>query len=616
MKELINIVNSKFQAVIDELKNQKNTLETKLKRIIEDIDKKVIIASKYKEDVEKSNNNISDLENEISKLKTDLKELQDKFESAGFTGIVEAANKEINGKIIDNNTKISEEKEKIKNYQDEVQNLKDELTTMKESKHNLEKELNNTNVALNYYSSRIDDITIYAIENSDKLEDYNKEPEEEPTEEVVNKDIDGDIFKDIDEIATGDKEISDEELNELLNHKYEDEEEESEEDKLTKTQMLDDVISKTQEIINNTKTEDDFVSLLDEDEENNVEEVTEEVTPVEEIKEAEEETPSEEPLVESDIVEEPTEEVIEEKEEPVSEDTSEIVEVKYEEEKQDEGLVEEPLVEETMPFDSTTVPVEESTEIVEDQPMEPVVEEQVEATVPVEEVKEESDVEKVPELTTVNFDAPIETEEKKSSNTFIPETDEVKETIDKLGLKYDMFDDNLKKITSIDYDNALRIIECLDLHFIDTDNIYKYPQILVTMKPDTLDKILDLLEQAGCVSSTFDYIFKYIDKIDMPLLQSKVKAKTDCIIGVLYDSIHNLDLRNISEVFSLTDEEAKMLESKVDAREYNLMCSFSDVVKANYDTLDGYHVADIKKCFTEHPKRFLLNPDVFDTILG
>ena len=62
MKELINIVNSKFQAIIDELKNQKTTLEEKLKRVAEDIDKKVIIASKYKEDVEKSNNIISDLE--------------------------------------------------------------------------------------------------------------------------------------------------------------------------------------------------------------------------------------------------------------------------------------------------------------------------------------------------------------------------------------------------------------------------------------------------------------------------------------------------------------------------------------------------------------------------
>lgn len=72
MKELINIVNSKFQAVIDELKSQKTTLEDKLKQVIEDIDKKVIVASKYKEDVEKSNNTISDLEKEIESLKKDL----------------------------------------------------------------------------------------------------------------------------------------------------------------------------------------------------------------------------------------------------------------------------------------------------------------------------------------------------------------------------------------------------------------------------------------------------------------------------------------------------------------------------------------------------------------
>ena len=217
MKELINIVNSKFQAVIDELKDQKNTLEAKLKRIIEDIDKKVIIASKYKEDVEKSNNIISDLEKKIDGLKKDLQDLHDKFESAGFKEIIEAGNKEINGKIIEHNTKISEEKENIKRYQDEVQNLKDELATLKDSKHNLERELSNTETALNYYSSRIDEITIYAIENSDKLDKYKSKEEvekeiEEPTEEVESKDIDGSIFNEIDEISTGNKEISEEEL--------------------------------------------------------------------------------------------------------------------------------------------------------------------------------------------------------------------------------------------------------------------------------------------------------------------------------------------------------------------------------------------------------------------
>lgn len=567
MKELINIVNSKFQAVIDELKSQKTTLEDKLKQVIEDIDKKVIVASKYKEDVEESNNTISDLEKEIESLKKDLQELHDKFEASGFKAIVEAGNKEINGKIIENNTKISEQKENIKRYQDEVQNLKDELTTLKDSKHSLEKELNNTTIALNYYSTRIDELTIYAIENSDKLSDYVKTKEQAETtdeeEDFVNKDIDGEIFKEIDEISAGNKELSEEELNELLNTKYnEDEEEEDEEEELSKTQMLDDVISKTEEIIKSAKDEDEFLSLLDDDKETEtLEEPKEEKT------------------------EEPVEEEI--KEIKAEEPTEEIEEIKVEDVKPEEDEIEE----------IETIPEETK-------------EEEIEEIVHQEETKEEVKDDVMSNLTTVSLDSIVNTTSSK-----VEANDEVKDTIEKLGLKYDKFDDKISKLSHIDYDNAVRIIDCLDLHFIDTDNIYKNPSILVTMRPDVLDKVLDLLELVGCAPSTFNYIFKYLDKIDVNKLEEKAKTKTDSVITLLYDVIHSVDIKNISEVMGLSEEGAKMLESKLDAKDYNVMCGFSDVVKANYDILNNYHINDINKCFTEHPKRFLLNPDIFETIL-
>ena len=356
-----------------------------------------------------------------------------------------------------------------------------------------------------------------------------------------------------------------------MSNKYEEDEEKSEEDEeaeLTKTQLLDDVISKTQEIINNASVDEDYLSLLDENKE-------EEAT-----SETQEET-TEEPV---------SEEITEEVDEQPEDDVEEVVE---------EQPVEEEKVEE--------IPAEEENVV---ETTEEVVETTEEA---IEEKNEETPVNSVPELTAVDFDALDNKVEEKVETT--DEDDEVKNIINKIGLKYDLFDSSIKKIKNIDYNNALRIVDCLDLHFIAVDNIYKNPQILITIKPDVLDKVLDLLEGLGCVASTFDYIFKYIDKIDVEKLEMVPSTKTDCIINILYDVIHNLDLKSISDVLGLTDEETKTLEANLDAREYNVMCGFTDVIKANYDTLNGYHIADINKCFTEHPKRFLLNPDVFDTIL-
>ena len=123
MKELINIVNSKIQAVVDELKAQKQLLEQKLKTVDTDIEKKVEAAANCKNSVEEASNAISLLEDDINKLKTDLQELHDKFDSAGFKELIEAGNKEINGKIIENNTKIAEQQELIRRYSEEAQSI-------------------------------------------------------------------------------------------------------------------------------------------------------------------------------------------------------------------------------------------------------------------------------------------------------------------------------------------------------------------------------------------------------------------------------------------------------------------------------------------------------------
>ena len=505
MKELISIINDKLFKIIDELKEQKSTLETKLASIKDEIDNKVKVASEYKDNVEKSNNIISDLESKILKLKQDLQELHDKFEAAGFIELIEAGNKEINGKIIEYNSKIDAEQENINKLQDEASNLKDELITLKDSKENIENELHNTIIALNYYSSKIDEMTLFATENSDKLDEFTEEDDSNiSTDDIdVEKIIDGTIFEEIDSITTEDKDLSDEDIENILNSddeedKKEEVKEEVKEEDLSVTQELNDVINQTNELILNEPVlnnaeEEKFLSQLNEDEEEKND------------------------LVKLDL--------------SALDDNNE--EVKTEE---------------------------------------------------TDETKEESN--------DVDVDSVLR----------------------EIGLDPSSFVEDTSKLSHINVNNATKIINTLDKHFIDINNIYAYPSILMTIKDDVLNNILNKLEELGCIPSTITYIFKYLDKIDLDKLLS-YNGQTTSIINVLDDVIPEMDKKDIVKEIGLTEQEGEVLKSKLTEEELDVMNTFPEIVKTNYNTLKSLNINELNKCFTEHPKRFMDNPDIFESML-
>ena len=491
MKELINSINAKFQTVIAELKSEKDSLEVKLANIKKSIDEKVQIASTYKENVEASNKTISDNELEIEKLKRDLQELHDKFESAGFKEIIEAGNKEINGKIIEYNTLIEEKQYNIRKLQEEASTLKDELVKLNESKASIESTLNSLNSAIGYYTAKINEMIDYADRNYDKLDEYESDDSDTQgllsTDDIKNAEslIDSKIFDEIDEISTGKKELSDDELNTILSEPKEEEKEEVVEEQPTTTQTLDEVINQTQDILEKNKEEKIDLSLLGiEDDDDDVE-----------------------PLV---------------------------------------------IEEEVHPNYQTA-----------------------------------------------------------------PQDSNLQDKIKGIGLDPGLFVNNsLANLKgNINVENGKRIVEVLDKHFIDINNLYIYPNILVTMNADALSQLLDRLELAGCLPTTIAHIFKYLDKIDIDKLNKKVQGQTDTIITILYECIPNLDSINISSVIGLSEEEAKTLEANLSPVEYNAMCSFSDIVKANYECLKRFNISELNKCFTEHPKRFMNNPDLFAAML-
>ena len=514
MKELIDIINNKFLTVISDLNNQKNSLETKLATIRSTIDDKVKIATSYKEEVEAANKTISDHELDIDKLKKDLQELHDKFESAGFREIIEAGNREINGKIIEYNSLIDEKQQKIKYLQAEAQSLKEELMSLNDTKKKIEEELNGLGSAIGYYTAKINDMTTYASKNYNRLDVYDAEDSESvglvSTDDVKGADtlIDSKIFDEIEDISTGKKELSDDELNTILNEKVE---EEKKEEALSTTQALDEVINTTQDILSKEKKDEIFLSQIAE--------------------------PDEEP-----VKEEPKEEVQED----------EVIPIVIEEEINREML------------NNNDFKVE-----------------------PKEEIKT------------------------------APKDDDLDNKIREIGLNPDQFNSNIYENLrgNLNVPNAMKIIDVLDKHFIDLNNIYLYPHILITMNAETLSHILDKLEQTGCIPTTINFIFKYLDKIDVNQLDKLVQGRTDSIITILYGCVPDLDSTNISAVLGLNPEEANMLESKVTPTEYNIMCAFKDIILSNYNALKAFNVAELNKCFTEHPKRFMNNPDIFESML-
>ena len=539
MKELVNIINSKFFAVIDELKAQRNTLELKLSNIKEDIDDKVAIASDYKDKVEKSNNTISDLEDKIKKLEADLKDLHDKFDSAGFTELLEAGNKEINGKIIEYSNQIQNEKDNIMKLQDEAANLKDELVTLKDSRDNIENELNNTIVALNYYDSKVVELTIFATDNADKLAELTKEDEEldmtSPEDDVdVNKIIDGKIFEEIDSISKDDKELSEEELENILNTPSEEESEEVEEEPKEdeeESKDIEDAIHQTQEIITSDIINDDIKP----------------------------------PMVEEDNNEDLSRLMVEDDDEDDDEDTKILnLDIDVPEEKEESDEYEKIEVE------------EDKNPPVEEQPKEEVVETPAE----------------VPTIPTVDNS----------------------EVLEELGFDLSLFSVDINSIPQIDKNKGNKIKDLLDVHFIDINNIYQNPNVL-NMDYDKLSKILDTLEYSGCIPSTITYIFKYLDKIDVDRLVQLTHGDTDSVITILINAIDNPEIKDIGDELGLNKQEKDMLISKLTPDELLVMNSFTEITKTNYNTLKGLNINELNKCFTEHPKRFMLNPDRFEAIL-
>ena len=210
MDSMIKEINENLKAIVDTIRENRDNSINVLDNIQNQMDKKVDEAKKYKIQVDSAKERIKELEDENKSLESSLNELNDKYSKMNLVSIIEAGNKEIKNKINDNLKNINKEKEHIAELTNKARTIKDLLINLKKDKTLKEEKLENIKVVYEYFNDRISEITDYAFDHANNLSDYksvsvtkNLEDEEDDTEEI--KDIELENTMVFDEIANIDE---------------------------------------------------------------------------------------------------------------------------------------------------------------------------------------------------------------------------------------------------------------------------------------------------------------------------------------------------------------------------------------------------------------------------
>lgn len=640
MEKMISVINDNLRIVISGIKTHRIDTEKSLVTIKADMDDKIAIAQEYKSNVEDARRIISNLESEISELENDLTELNAKFGAKNFKEILAAGNKEINTKIIEKRALINEQSQRILELTEKAHVLKDELVKLKERKIATETNLEKTVTLEKYYDKRITSIIEFSEEHPSELDSFVEEvPQEElsvNTEEFENVDInnviDGKVFEEIDEISSN-TDVTEDLIKEVLVEEDEDveeieEEEDDTEDEpidLSMTQQLDDIILQANNLLEKSaqiseKITNTIEPSIEHKEKENVEEEVREVdaTPLEETPEEEvvaenkddvlnifvpEETA--ENKIDPSLVVMPTldgvinaEDVAEKQEEvePLKSvlesieelnivvDDDDIIDLKIENDDEEEstGSSFQQVVEET-PIETT----EEKVEVVED-----IVPEENDFTVKDDNVIDES-------IFTNN------------SNSFYDD-------LQLCNLDPDQFnEEDLIKLEHVfNRNNTEDFINVMRKHNIGVTKIYKAVNVLINVTPQNLDQIITLLESAGGTPSAIEYVFSYLDKVNINKLEESVAVNKDAELSqILFEAVPYIGESDLIERLDLNQVEEMTLRGNATPEDFKIMNLFPDIVIANYNALKALRIDNLNECLTKHPHRFIFNPDKFAGIL-
>lgn len=237
MRELIEEINAKLKDIINDLIKKRIEVSESLNVVQEKIDDKIEEAKGYKNNVDAAKDSIRLFESEIESLKSDLQELNTRFSNKDLNAIIDAGNREINGKIAVREKEIAKQREKISELTERARTIKDLLINLKKDKESKKSRLDNLNDVIYYYEQEINKIIDYSEANPDSLVYVSEEPISfKPYKSNDEGNLDSPVFDEIENIDKSEEEEESEDNGESLVLKSD------EETKNVQNDIVDDVL--------------------------------------------------------------------------------------------------------------------------------------------------------------------------------------------------------------------------------------------------------------------------------------------------------------------------------------------------------------------------------------
>lgn len=217
MRELIEEINAKLKDIINDLIKKRIEVSESLNVVQEKIDDKIEEAKGYKNNVDAAKDSIRLFESEIESLKSDLQELNTRFSNKDLNAIIDAGNREINGKIAVREKEIAKQREKISELTERARTIKDLLINLKKDKESKKSRLDNLNDVIYYYEQEINKIIDYSEANPDSLVYVSEEPISfKPYKSNDEGNLDSPVFDEIENIDKSEEEEESEDNGESL----------------------------------------------------------------------------------------------------------------------------------------------------------------------------------------------------------------------------------------------------------------------------------------------------------------------------------------------------------------------------------------------------------------
>jgi len=651
MDKSIQIVNENLRQVINGIREHLEKSKNHLSTIDSEMDEKVNLAQKYKDIVIDSKNKINTLEDEITSLERDLDELNQKFGGTDFKEILSAGNKEINSKIIEKRAVIQKESQKILDLTNKARNLKEDLIDLKEKKRILEKEIKNTTIVEKYYSAKVNEIIDYTeagndlelyVDNTPQAElmsnnDYQREFVE------VSKVLNDHVFEEIDEITINepDEELVEKALKNVVNNTYDNTSLEIED---IKNAFIKDVKEELDSLKNNNEEKTE-VESKEEIKENIVTQVEETpVTPVEE--KPVEETPvtpvEEKPVEETPVTpaEEPKEEIATDVKEEVSADgipekefdaiTTEDLTKKELETPEDE--VKDHEVEESIdmdnPFSDNPIDTEEEDEesnlneliskTLDNMSYPSFDTDSIDLNLLEDDLSEETEEVKLPgeddyvednSTDSIELDIEDDNDEKEVIKASIDSED-----ISLLGINMDSlsYADQQYLINHANINELKKTINVLNKHNVSLDKVNDNVKVYTDIYPDTLDKILTILDNSN---KKVDTVIPVLDQVDVAKLEDSIQVNSDKdIIDIIVPTVKSND-DSLKSKLNMTDEEFDTLKSSVSDETLTKLNLLSNNVVENFSVLNNLGIENARECLTKYPTNLMLDAKEFKDLL-